>query len=90
MLDVLDAVPEPAASKILVLGLSSSHGAVRIVGLERLGERAGIDAALPLAAADPDAKIRNWAAKRARPVASPSQATPPTEQGHQVSLFDLD
>jgi hypothetical protein len=90
VLDVLGAVPEPAASEILALGLSSSRGAVRIVALERLAERDGIAAALPLAAVDPDAKIRDWAAKHARPAKLPVDPTPPTEQGHQVSLFDLD
>lgn len=57
MLIALDALREPAASELLGLGLGWPRGFVHIVALERLAERAGADAAVELAANDPDAKV---------------------------------
>jgi hypothetical protein len=100
MLDALGSLAEPAASELLALGLCWPRGTVRVAALERLAERGGIAAARQLGSADPDAKIRLWATKLARPVRSPSptksEPNPDTtpaagpDQGHQTSLFDLE
>jgi hypothetical protein len=89
MLDVLEVLGEPAASDLLALGLSWPRGSVRRTAFERLAEREGPDAARRLAAVDPNAKIREWAAKLARgryAVASTSTSTVAAARSHDPSL----
>ncbi len=77
MLDALDALDGRAASQVLDLGLGWPRGQVRLQALEALARREGVDAAFRRAAADPDAKVRRWAAKLPAAPATPADASGP-------------
>jgi len=65
MLDALEVLSHDVARQAIDLGLGWPNGSVRLLALDRL---AAVDpeGAKRRAAADPDAKVRNWAPRRAR------------------------
>jgi len=65
MLDALEVLSRGVARRAIDLGLGWPHGSVRLLALDRLDAVDPIGAARR-AAADPDAKVRNWTPRRAR------------------------
>jgi hypothetical protein len=60
LLDVADALDEPARRTVVDRGLDAAHGSVRIAALELLCELDGPEPTRRLAAADPNAQVRKW------------------------------
>ena len=60
LLDTADMLDEPARRTLIDRGLHAAHGSVRIAALELLCELDGPEPARHLAAADPNAQVRNW------------------------------
>src|SRR5205085_7834152 len=78
IIDASDALDDQRAQHLLKIGLGWPAGWVRLVALERLAGRHGLDAARRLAADDPDARIRRWAQK---PDQKPQRAKGPRRSG---------
>jgi hypothetical protein len=65
MLDALEGLSHDVARQAIDLGLGWPHGSVRLLALDLLAA-VDLEGAGRRAAADPDAKVRNWTLRRAR------------------------
>lgn len=61
----IDHLPEQDAARAIAIGLAAGNSSTRLVTLQALLSREGVEAAVRLAGQDPSAQIRAWAAKKA-------------------------
>jgi len=76
IVEASDHLTEEAAAQAIAIGLAAGNSNTRIVTLQALLSRDGVEAAVRLAGQDPSAQVRAWAAKQA-----------PRQQQH-LTLFE--
>lgn len=65
IVEAIDHLPAEDAARVIAIGLAAGNSSTRIVTLQALLSRDGVDAAVRLAGQDPSAQVRAWAAKQA-------------------------